>query len=93
MTRLARVPDGVVGAATLESPLSSHRHGPSYLKACRELLPNSQSVIDRFHVAKKLGEVTDKLRKKLPRLQARLAQGAAQTLAFHDARLSRRLRT
>ena len=38
--------------------------GPSYLKACRVLLPNSQSVIDRFHVAKKLGEVADKLRKK-----------------------------
>lgn len=38
--------------------------GPSYLKACRELLANSQSVIDRFHVAKKLGEVADKLRKK-----------------------------
>jgi hypothetical protein len=26
--------------------------------------PNSQSVIDRFHVAKKLGEVADTLRKK-----------------------------
>ncbi len=38
--------------------------GPSYLKACGDLLPGSQSVIDRFHVAKKLGEVTDKLRKK-----------------------------
>jgi transposase len=38
--------------------------GPSYLKACRELLPNSQSVIDRFHVAKKMGEVADALRKK-----------------------------
>jgi transposase len=38
--------------------------GPSYLKACGELLPNSQSVIDRFHVAKKLGEVADGLRKK-----------------------------
>jgi len=38
--------------------------GPSYLKACRELLPNSRSVIDRFHVAKKLGEVADALRKK-----------------------------
>lgn len=37
---------------------------PAYLKACRELLPNSQSVIDRFHVAKKLGEVADALRKK-----------------------------
>jgi transposase len=38
--------------------------GPAYLKACGELLPNSQSVIDRFHVAKKLGEVADALRKK-----------------------------
>jgi transposase len=37
---------------------------PAYLKACRELLLNSQSVIDRFHVAKKLGEVADALRKK-----------------------------
>jgi transposase len=37
---------------------------PAYLSACRTLLPNSQSVIDRFHVAKKLGEVTDGLRKK-----------------------------
>jgi transposase len=38
--------------------------GASFLKACRESLPNSQSVIDRFHVAKKLGEVADGLRKK-----------------------------
>jgi transposase len=38
--------------------------GAAYLAACRTLLPNSQSVIDRFHVAKKLGEVTDALRKK-----------------------------
>jgi transposase len=37
---------------------------PAYLAACRSLLPNSQSVVDRFHVAKKLGEVTDGLRKK-----------------------------
>lgn len=38
--------------------------GPAYLKACRVMLPNSQSVIDRFHVAQKLGEVADTLRKK-----------------------------
>jgi transposase len=37
---------------------------PAYLSACRAMLPNSQAVIDRFHVAKKLGEVTDGLRKK-----------------------------
>jgi transposase len=41
---------------------------PAYLKACRERLPNSQSVIDRFHVAKKLGEVADALRKKTTEL-------------------------
>jgi transposase len=38
--------------------------GPAYLSACKRLLRNSQSVIDRFHVAKKLGEVADALRKK-----------------------------
>jgi len=38
--------------------------GPAYLAACKALLPSSQSVIDRFHVAKKLGEVADALRKK-----------------------------
>jgi transposase len=37
---------------------------PAYLSACAKGLPNSQSVIDRFHVAKKLGEVADELRKK-----------------------------
>jgi transposase len=37
--------------------------GAAFLAACA-LLPNSQSVIDRFHVAKKLGEVADQLRKK-----------------------------
>jgi len=37
---------------------------PAYLSACRAQLPNSQSVVDRFHVAKKLGEVADGLRKK-----------------------------
>jgi transposase len=38
--------------------------GPAFLAACEEGLKNSKSVIDRFHVAKKLGEVADELRKK-----------------------------
>jgi transposase len=42
--------------------------GPAFLKACAVLLPNSQSVIDRFHVAQKLGEVADTLRKKTTEL-------------------------
>lgn len=37
---------------------------PAYLGACADLLPQSQSVIDRFHVAQKLGSVADALRKK-----------------------------
>lgn len=37
---------------------------PAYLGACADLLPNSQSIIDRFHVAQKLGAVADDLRKK-----------------------------
>jgi len=38
--------------------------GPAFLSACEAGLKNSKSVIDRFHVAKKLGEVADGLRKK-----------------------------
>ena len=38
--------------------------GTAFLAACRQGLKNSKSVIDRFHVAKKLGEVADALRKK-----------------------------
>lgn len=37
--------------------------GPAMLSA-QKLLPNAQSVIDRFHVAQKLGESADALRKK-----------------------------
>jgi transposase len=37
---------------------------PAFLGACADLLPQAHSVIDRFHVAKQLGEVADGLRKK-----------------------------
>lgn len=37
---------------------------PAYLAACRELLPKSQSVIDRFHVAQRVGAECDRWRKK-----------------------------
>ena len=39
---------------------------PAYAAACGALLKKSQPVIDRFHVAKHLGGVVDKLRKKSP---------------------------
>jgi transposase len=51
-----------------EQRLAVHFHhtdmSPAFLKAGATLLPKSKSVIDRFHVAKKLGEVADTLRKK-----------------------------
>ncbi len=53
-------------SAEQRAQVASHRTdmSPAYLSACRQALPASQSVIDRFHVAKKLGEVADTLRKK-----------------------------
>lgn len=44
----------------------SHRTDMSavYPHVCAEWLPNSQTVIDRFHVAKHLGEIVDRVRKK-----------------------------
>lgn len=44
----------------------SHRTDMSavYPHVCAEWLPNSQAVIDRFHVAKQLGEIVDRVRKK-----------------------------
>jgi transposase len=50
---------------------------PAFAAACTAKLPHSQQVIDRFHVAKKLGEAADRVRKKDPRLQgAAFASGA-----------------
>jgi transposase len=47
--------------------------------ACKRLLPDSRHVADRFHVAKRLGEVVDDLRKKNhPHLQETALEGAAQ---------------
>jgi transposase len=51
---------------------------PAYLAACQAKLPHSQSVIDRFHVAKKLGEAADRVRKKDPGLQEEAVGRAAQ---------------
>jgi transposase len=44
----------------------SHRTDMSgvYPEVCSQWLPNSQSVIDRFHVAKHLGQIVDGVRKK-----------------------------
>ena len=44
----------------------SHRTDMSavYPEVCRTWLPNSQLVVDRFHVAKQLGQIVDGVRKK-----------------------------
>jgi transposase len=44
----------------------SHRTDMSavYPQVCGEWLPNSQLVVDRFHVAKHLGTIVDRVRKK-----------------------------
>jgi transposase len=46
--------------------IRSHRTDMSavYPQVCKTWLPNSQLVVDRFHVAKQLGEIVDRVRKK-----------------------------
>jgi transposase len=70
---IAKGRDEAAGRACLEVLTQEQRDavqfhhtdmGPAFLAACAEGLKNSKSVIDRFHVAKKLGEVADLLRKK-----------------------------
>lgn len=61
---------------------------PAYTAAGKALLPNSQQVIDRFHVAKKLGEVVDRLRKKDPCLQKEAVCEREETFSLPDVGLS-----
>jgi transposase len=67
--------DQAAAAACLDQLTATQRNGvrthrtdmsPAFTAACREKLPNSRQVIDRFHVAKKLGEVVERVRKKRP---------------------------
>lgn len=59
LTRLS--PEQRQGIRTHRTDMSQ-----AYAAACGTLLENSRPVIDRFHVAKHLGNVVDKLRKKAP---------------------------
>jgi len=59
------------------------------LAACRTELPNSQSVIDRFHVAKVVGNWTDRERKKNhPRPCADAEREGTQSLQDPDVGVS-----
>lgn len=60
----------------------------AYTAACAAKLPKSQQVIDRFHVAKKLSEAVDTVRKKKDSgLQASAFGRAAQALPLADVGL------
>jgi transposase len=61
---------------------------PSYTAAAKALLPHSQQVIDRFHVAKNLGEVVDGQRKKDSRLQKDVDGAGAEDLSLADVAVS-----
>lgn len=59
--------------------------GASYNKVGKELLPKAKAVIDRFHVAKKFGEVVDAERKKNHAgLQGEVEHPGAESLSFAD---------
>jgi len=65
--------------------------GAPYNKACRLLLPNAKAVIDRFHVAKLLGEAVDGVRKKNnEELPAEAVEGRAQGVSRADVGVSPR---
>jgi transposase len=60
---------------------------PAYTAAGKALLPNSQQVVDRFHVAKKLGEVVDRVRKKDACLQKEAVCAGEETIPLADVGL------
>jgi transposase len=65
--------------------------GASYNKACRLLLKKAKAVIDRFHVAKLLGEAVDGVRKKNhEELPGEAVEGRAQGVSRADVGVSPR---
>ena len=61
---------------------------PAYTAAGAALLPHSQQVVDRFHVAKKLGEVVDRVRKKNAGLQKEAVCEGEEAVPLADVVLS-----
>src|SRR5262249_8886662 len=57
----------------------------AFHNACRELLPNAQPVVDRFHVAQKFNAAIDEERKKNHAgVQGEAISGAAQGVPVAD---------
>ncbi len=70
-------------SAAQRQQVKTHRTdmSPAFAAACKVQLPHSQQVIDRFHVAKKLGEAADRVRKKDPRVQSPTVSEAAEAVS------------
>src|SRR6516164_4768969 len=57
----------------------------AFHNACRELLPNAQPVVDRFHVARQFNEAIDRERKKNhPGVQGPAVEGSAEAVSVPD---------
>lgn len=61
---------------------------PAYTAAGAALLPHSQQVVDRFHVAQKLGKVVDRVRKKDACLQKGAVCAGEEAVPLADVVLS-----
>jgi transposase len=61
---------------------------PAFTAACQAMLPKSEQVIDRFHVAQRLGEVVDDVRKKNAAFQTKLDSGGAEEVSLADVVVS-----
>jgi transposase len=61
---------------------------PAFAAGCAALLPHSQQVIDRFHVAQRLGEVVDDVRKKDATFQAEPLAEGAEAVSLADVAVS-----
>jgi transposase len=74
--------------------VKNHRTDMSsaYTAAGAAFLPHSQQVVDRFHVAKKLGEVVDRVRKKNAGLQKEAVCEREEAVPLADVVLSQTAR-
>ena len=68
------------------SQVRTHRTdmSPAFAAAGKAQLPHSQQVIDRFHVAQKLGEAADRVRKKDAGLSQDVVDERAEGVSLGD---------
>ncbi len=74
-------------SASQRAEVQTHRTdmAAAFPAACTKLLPNSQQVVDRFHVAMNLGKAVDQVRKKNdPSVQADADEGPEEDFPLVD---------